>query len=133
MQPPFVMDKWGTGLQENQRVDYTVNYEVGHFSSCSLKMHHTGSHAQSCLTTYISLLSLQNDVKSPKSTRHSCSMTWSVNGGRDEIKTVELVIETAPASTDWNLKDRSNRGKYLLFIHIVFLAEKKNSSYRRCI
>lgn len=52
-------------------------------------------------------------------------MTWSVNGGRDEIKTVELVIETAPASTDWNLKDRSNRGKYLLFIHIVFLAEKK--------
>uniref|UniRef100_A0A3B4FKF4 Mitogen-activated protein kinase kinase kinase 20 n=1 Tax=Pundamilia nyererei TaxID=303518 RepID=A0A3B4FKF4_9CICH len=96
--PPFVMDKWVTGLQENQRVDYTVNYE--------------------------------NDVKSPKSTRHSCSMTWSVNGGRDEIKTVELVIETAPASTDWNLKDRSNRGKYLLFIHIVFLAEKKNSSYR---
>lgn len=53
MQPPFVMDKWVTGLQENQRVDYTVNYEVGHFSSCSLKMHHTGSHAQSCLTTYI--------------------------------------------------------------------------------
>ncbi|XP_006788531.1 mitogen-activated protein kinase kinase kinase 20 [Neolamprologus brichardi] len=75
--PPFVMDKWITGLQENQRVDYTVNYE--------------------------------NDVKSPKSTRHSCSMTWSVIGGRDEIKTVELVIETAPASTDWNLKDRSNR------------------------
>uniref|UniRef100_A0A669CGB8 Mitogen-activated protein kinase kinase kinase 20 n=1 Tax=Oreochromis niloticus TaxID=8128 RepID=A0A669CGB8_ORENI len=95
--PPFVMDKWITGLQENQRVDYTVNYE--------------------------------NDVKSPKSTRHSCSMTWSVNGGRDEIKTVELVIETAPASTDWNLKDRSNRGKYLLFIHIVFF-QKKKSSYR---
>lgn len=52
-------------------------------------------------------------------------MTWSVNGGRDEIKTVELVIETAPASTDWNLKDRSNRGKYLLFIHIVFYQKKK--------
>lgn len=43
MQPPFVMDKWITGLQENQRVDYTVNYEVGRFSSRSLKMHRTGS------------------------------------------------------------------------------------------
>ncbi|XP_030613725.1 mitogen-activated protein kinase kinase kinase 20 [Archocentrus centrarchus] len=74
--PPFVMDKWITGLQENQRVDYTVNYE--------------------------------NDVKSPKSSKHSCSMTWSVGGGGDEIKTVELVIETVPANTDWNLKDRSN-------------------------
>lgn len=28
MQPPFVMDKWIVGVQQNQRVDYTVNYEV---------------------------------------------------------------------------------------------------------
>lgn len=33
MQPPFVMDKWIVGIQQNQRVDYTVNYEVSHFSS----------------------------------------------------------------------------------------------------
>uniref|UniRef100_A0A3Q1G4A0 Mitogen-activated protein kinase kinase kinase 20 n=1 Tax=Acanthochromis polyacanthus TaxID=80966 RepID=A0A3Q1G4A0_9TELE len=66
--PPFVMDKWIVGLQQNHRVDYTVNYE--------------------------------NDVKSPKSTRHSCPVTWSVSGGRDEIKTVELVIGTTPADPD---------------------------------
>uniref|UniRef100_A0A3P9I2X7 Mitogen-activated protein kinase kinase kinase 20 n=1 Tax=Oryzias latipes TaxID=8090 RepID=A0A3P9I2X7_ORYLA len=30
--PPFVMDKWIVGLQHNQRLDYTVNYEVSHFS-----------------------------------------------------------------------------------------------------
>lgn len=28
LQPPFVMDKWITGIQPNQRVDYTVTYEV---------------------------------------------------------------------------------------------------------
>lgn len=35
MQPPFVMDKWIVGIQPDQRVDYTVNYEVNHFSSFS--------------------------------------------------------------------------------------------------
>lgn len=28
MQPPFVMDKWMVGIQQNQRVDYIINYEV---------------------------------------------------------------------------------------------------------
>uniref|UniRef100_A0A671YEJ5 Protein kinase domain-containing protein n=1 Tax=Sparus aurata TaxID=8175 RepID=A0A671YEJ5_SPAAU len=72
--PPFVMDKWIVGLQQNQRVDYTVNYE--------------------------------NDVKSPKSTRHSCPVMWSLGGGQDEIKTVELVIETTPNDIDWNPRDK---------------------------
>ncbi|KAM9347726.1 mitogen-activated protein kinase kinase kinase 20 [Symphorus nematophorus] len=74
--PPFVMDKWIVGVHENQRVDYTVNYE--------------------------------NDVKSPKCTRHSCAVTWSLGGGQDEIKTVELVIETTPANIDWNPRDKCN-------------------------
>ena len=39
MQPPFVMDKWIVGLQENQRVDYTVNYEVSCFGSCGRHPH----------------------------------------------------------------------------------------------
>uniref|UniRef100_A0A671YH90 Protein kinase domain-containing protein n=1 Tax=Sparus aurata TaxID=8175 RepID=A0A671YH90_SPAAU len=75
--PPFVMDKWIVGLQQNQRVDYTVNYE--------------------------------NDVKSPKSTRHSCPVMWSLGGGQDEIKTVELVIETTPNDIDWNPRDKNDR------------------------
>uniref|UniRef100_A0A3P9JFY8 Mitogen-activated protein kinase kinase kinase 20 n=1 Tax=Oryzias latipes TaxID=8090 RepID=A0A3P9JFY8_ORYLA len=74
--PPFVMDKWIVGLQHNQRLDYTVNYE--------------------------------NDVKSPKSTRHSCSVEWSHSGGQDEIKTVELVIETAAAHNDWNASEKTH-------------------------
>ncbi|XP_020490181.1 mitogen-activated protein kinase kinase kinase 20 isoform X1 [Labrus bergylta] len=74
--PPFVMDKWIIGMAQNQRVDYTVNYE--------------------------------DDVKSPKTTRHSSTMNWSLVGGQDEIKTVELLIETAPANIDWNPRDRAN-------------------------
>ncbi|XP_067371853.1 mitogen-activated protein kinase kinase kinase 20 isoform X2 [Channa argus] len=74
--PPFVMDKWMVGIQQNQRVDYIVNYE--------------------------------NDVKSPRSTRHSYLMTWSISGGQDEIKTMELIIYTSPTTIDWNPRDRSN-------------------------
>ncbi|XP_059199212.1 mitogen-activated protein kinase kinase kinase 20-like [Centropristis striata] len=73
--PPFVMDKWIVGIQQNQKVEYTVNYE--------------------------------NDVKAPKSTRHSCAVTWSHSGGQDEIKTVELLIETTPANIDWSPMDKS--------------------------
>ncbi|KAM4608838.1 mitogen-activated protein kinase kinase kinase 20 isoform 2-T3 [Polymixia lowei] len=68
--PPFVMDKWIIGVQENQTVDCIVNYE--------------------------------NDVRSPRSTRYSHTVRWSPTGGLDEIKNVELVIETAPPSMDWN-------------------------------
>ncbi|XP_061736007.1 mitogen-activated protein kinase kinase kinase 20 isoform X2 [Nerophis ophidion] len=45
-------------------------------------------------------VSYENDVKSPRSTRHSCSMTWRPTGGQDDIKTVALVIQTAAASND---------------------------------
>nr|XP_061826614.1 mitogen-activated protein kinase kinase kinase 20-like [Nerophis lumbriciformis] len=45
-------------------------------------------------------VSYENNVKSPRSTRHSCSMTWSPTGGQDDIKTVALVIQTAAASDD---------------------------------
>ncbi|XP_029968270.1 mitogen-activated protein kinase kinase kinase 20 isoform X1 [Salarias fasciatus] len=50
----------------------------------------------------------ENDVKSPKSTRHSCELTWSFNGGQDEIKNVQLAIETAPSNIDFSPRDRSN-------------------------
>ncbi|KAM9342600.1 mitogen-activated protein kinase kinase kinase 20 [Pholidichthys leucotaenia] len=50
----------------------------------------------------------ESDVKSPKSTRYSCPVTWSFGGGQDEIKAVELLVETAPASADWKPRDHSN-------------------------
>uniref|UniRef100_A0A8C6TTK3 Protein kinase domain-containing protein n=1 Tax=Neogobius melanostomus TaxID=47308 RepID=A0A8C6TTK3_9GOBI len=46
------------------------------------------------------VVNYENDVKSPKSTRHSCSVSWSLTGGQDEIKAVELVIETASVNID---------------------------------
>lgn len=63
---------------------------------------------------------LQNDVKSPKSTRHSYIMTWSHSGGQDEIKTVEMIIETAPSNTDWTTGDRSNSGNCFIYSFVVF-------------
>ena len=130
MQPPFVMDKWIVGLQQNQRVDYTVNYEVSCFCSCGRLPHKIMQNQQwkwireSCATSInifdtkypdIVLISLQNDVKSPKSTRHSCQVTWSLGGGQDEIKTVELVIETTPNDIDWNPRDKCASGNCFIY------------------
>lgn len=47
-------------------------------------------------------------------------MTWSHSGGQDEIKTVELIIETAPANIDWNPRGRSNSGNCVIYRFIVF-------------
>lgn len=47
-QPPFVMDKWMVGMQQNQRVDYTVNYEVSQFSFCGTHFTKTKIYTASC-------------------------------------------------------------------------------------
>ncbi len=61
-------------------------------------------------------LTVQDDVRSPKSTKCSCLVMWSLVGGQDEIKTVELIIETTPANIDWNPKDKCySRNCFLLF------------------
>ncbi|KAK9537617.1 hypothetical protein VZT92_005219 [Zoarces viviparus] len=49
----------------------------------------------------------EDDVKSPKSTRHSCLVTWSHSGNQDEIKTVELAIQTTPANINSSPTDKS--------------------------
>lgn len=67
-----------------------------------------------CAPVNVLILSLllcftpQNDVKLPKSTRHSCPVTWSLIGGQNEIKTVELLIETTPAKAECNPKDKNS-------------------------
>lgn len=40
-------------------------------------------------------------------------MQWSLTGGQDEIKTVELIIETTAANIDWSPRSRSNSGNCL--------------------
>uniref|UniRef100_A0AAV2JZV8 Rap guanine nucleotide exchange factor 4 n=1 Tax=Knipowitschia caucasica TaxID=637954 RepID=A0AAV2JZV8_KNICA len=45
------------------------------------------------------IVTFENDVKSPKLTKHSCAVSWSLSGGQDVIKAVELLIETAPVNS----------------------------------
>ncbi|XP_072300560.1 mitogen-activated protein kinase kinase kinase 20 isoform X1 [Eucyclogobius newberryi] len=54
------------------------------------------------------VVTYENDVKSPKSTRHSCSVSWSVTGEQDEIKAVELVIETSTVNSAFNYGSGTN-------------------------
>ncbi|KAF7668760.1 hypothetical protein LDENG_00284110 [Lucifuga dentata] len=96
--PPFVMEKWVVGIDENQSVDYVVTYE--------------------------------NDVKSPKSTRHSYLMRWSPTSCQNEIKTVELVIETPPASCDWS-PWRSHSGIDPTWMYSVSLRQKINQKSKQ--
>ncbi|XP_039613574.1 mitogen-activated protein kinase kinase kinase 20 isoform X2 [Polypterus senegalus] len=74
--PPFVMDKWIVGIQENETVECIVNYE--------------------------------NDVRSPKVTKHYHSVQWPISS-QDEIKTVQLLIQTGIAK-DSEGKPRSRTG-----------------------
>ncbi|XP_076026044.1 mitogen-activated protein kinase kinase kinase 20 [Genypterus blacodes] len=97
--PPFVMDKWIVGLDDNHTVDYTVTYE--------------------------------NDVMSPKSTRHSCPVRWSLIAAQDEIKTVELVIETTPATDDWSPWSKSNSGIDPTWMYSVSLRQKNNQKIKQ--
>lgn len=88
-------------------------------------------------------MTLQKDVMSPKCTKHSCTLSWSHSGGQDEIKTVELVIETTPANIDWTTKDKSSRGEHIIFITLLFrfaideniptVAPPTNPSYTNCV
>ncbi|CAB1346600.1 unnamed protein product [Coregonus sp. 'balchen'] len=50
----------------------------------------------------------KNDVRSPRCTRHSHAVRWNPTSGRDEIKTVELLIETAQLNIEGNPRSRSN-------------------------
>ncbi|XP_062313843.1 mitogen-activated protein kinase kinase kinase 20 isoform X1 [Osmerus eperlanus] len=74
--PPFVMDRWIVGQQENSVIDCIVNYE--------------------------------SDVRPPRSTRHTHAVKWNSTSGRDEIRTVELVVETAASYTEGRPRSRSN-------------------------
>ncbi|XP_072541935.1 mitogen-activated protein kinase kinase kinase 20 isoform X1 [Salminus brasiliensis] len=56
------------------------------------------------------IINYESDVRSPKSTRHVHSVHWSPASGGDEIKAVELLIETAPSNGEGNFRSRSNSG-----------------------
>ncbi|KAK1165669.1 mitogen-activated protein kinase kinase kinase 20-like isoform X1 [Acipenser oxyrinchus oxyrinchus] len=53
------------------------------------------------------VVNYENDVKSPKTTRHNHAVRWCSVSARDGIRTVELVIQTAVPNTD-KQSSRSN-------------------------
>ncbi|RXM27081.1 Mitogen-activated protein kinase kinase kinase MLT [Acipenser ruthenus] len=54
------------------------------------------------------VVNYENDVKSPKTTRHNHAVRWCSVSARDEIRTVELVIQTAVPNTEGKQSSRSN-------------------------
>ncbi|XP_026768287.1 mitogen-activated protein kinase kinase kinase 20 isoform X1 [Pangasianodon hypophthalmus] len=56
------------------------------------------------------IVNYESDVRSPKSTRHMHSVPWSLVSGPDEIRGVELLIETAPTNGGGNYRSCSNSG-----------------------
>ncbi|KAF7464827.1 mitogen-activated protein kinase kinase kinase 20 isoform X1 [Marmota monax] len=55
-----------------------------------------------CTVTY------ENDVRTPKSTKHVHSIQWSRTKPQDEVKAVQLSIQTALPNTEGNPGSRSN-------------------------
>ncbi|XP_056145910.1 mitogen-activated protein kinase kinase kinase 20-like isoform X3 [Lampris incognitus] len=54
------------------------------------------------------IINYESAVRALRSTKYSRTLRWSPTSAQDEIKAVELVIETAPPNPDWNPRSRSN-------------------------
>ncbi|XP_018585185.1 mitogen-activated protein kinase kinase kinase 20 isoform X1 [Scleropages formosus] len=54
------------------------------------------------------LVNYENDVRSPKSTKHSHMVEWKPTSGQDAIRTVQLLIQTVPVDVEGNPRSRSN-------------------------
>ncbi|XP_053215353.1 mitogen-activated protein kinase kinase kinase 20 isoform X1 [Podarcis raffonei] len=74
--PPFVMEKWIVGIEDDQTVE--------------------------CLVTYESI------VRTPKSTRHIQPVEWSKVKLQDEVKSIQLKIQTSLPNSEGNPRSRSN-------------------------
>ncbi|XP_016148171.1 mitogen-activated protein kinase kinase kinase MLT-like, partial [Sinocyclocheilus grahami] len=64
----------------------------------------SGTQIVDCTVNY------EGNVRSPKCTRHEHRVQWSPDSGRDVIRPVELVIETAPSIREGHNRSRSNSG-----------------------
>ncbi|TRY90443.1 hypothetical protein DNTS_011808 [Danionella cerebrum] len=67
-------------------------------------------------------------VRSPKSTRHTHSVQWSLESGRDVIKPVELVIETPPSPREAHNRSRSNSGVDPKWIYSLRMKQLKEQA-----
>uniref|UniRef100_A0A8C1S1H4 Sterile alpha motif and leucine zipper containing kinase AZK n=1 Tax=Cyprinus carpio TaxID=7962 RepID=A0A8C1S1H4_CYPCA len=68
----------------------------------------SGTQTVDCTVNY------EGNVRSPKCTRHEYRVQWSADSGRDVIRPVELLIETAPSIREGHNRSRSNSGSTIL-------------------
>uniref|UniRef100_A0A8C1HWE8 Mitogen-activated protein kinase kinase kinase 20 n=1 Tax=Cyprinus carpio carpio TaxID=630221 RepID=A0A8C1HWE8_CYPCA len=68
----------------------------------------SGTQTVDCTVNY------EGNVRSPKCTRHEHRVQWSADSGRDVIRPVELLIETAPSIREGHNRSRSNSGNTIL-------------------
>ncbi|XP_020666627.2 mitogen-activated protein kinase kinase kinase 20 isoform X1 [Pogona vitticeps] len=74
--PPFVMEKWTVGIENDQIVECIITYE--------------------------------NDVRTPKFTKHIQPVQWSEVKCQDEVKSIQLKIQTPLANSEGIPRSRSN-------------------------
>ncbi|KAJ7345635.1 hypothetical protein JRQ81_001585 [Phrynocephalus forsythii] len=74
--PPFVMEKWIVGIENDQTVECIVTYE--------------------------------SDVRIPKFTKHIQPVQWSEMKRQDEVKSIQLKIQTPLGNSEGMPRSRSN-------------------------
>lgn len=82
----------------------------------------SGTHTVDYIVNY------EGNVKSPKCTRHVHTVQWSSDSGKDVIKPVELVIETAPGIREAHNRSRSNSGVDPKWIYSLRMKQMKKQA-----
>lgn len=79
----------------------------------------SGTQTVECIVNY------ESNVRSPKCTRHVHTLQWSPDSGRDVIKPVELLIDTAPTIREAHNRSRSTSGVDPRWIYSLRMKQMK--------
>lgn len=63
----------------------------------------------------------QSDVRAPKSTRHVQAISWSKVKAQDEVKAVQLMIQTSLPNSEGHSRSRSDSSKSLRVNYLPLL------------
>uniref|UniRef100_A0A9J8CLI0 Mitogen-activated protein kinase kinase kinase 20 n=1 Tax=Cyprinus carpio carpio TaxID=630221 RepID=A0A9J8CLI0_CYPCA len=86
----------------------------------------SGTQTVDCTVNY------EGNVRSPKCTRHEHRVQWSADSGRDVIRPVELLIETAPSIREGHNRSRSNSGVDPRWIHSLRMKQWREQAAQEC-
>uniref|UniRef100_A0A8C1S1A9 Sterile alpha motif and leucine zipper containing kinase AZK n=1 Tax=Cyprinus carpio TaxID=7962 RepID=A0A8C1S1A9_CYPCA len=81
----------------------------------------SGTQTVDCTVNY------EGNVRSPKCTRHEYRVQWSADSGRDVIRPVELLIETAPS-----IREGHNRSVDPRWIHSLRMKQWREQAAQEC-